>query len=186
MSSSGRQKNSARGERGFTLLELVVVIIIICFLAVVAMDRYYRLLIEVERTSMEHNLGVMRSAINMQVADRYVKGDIPGIAELITSNPMDHLAETPTNYLGAMDNVDLHHLEDLEKGSWLYDKGSQTLIYLVRNRTYFQSVLEEPERARFKIFPVYSDRREGEQFSQFISGLRLQPVEPYQWLRPWE
>ena len=177
---------SNSGEFGFTLLELVVVIGIICFLAVVALDRYYRLLIDVERTSMEHNLGVMRSAINMQVADRYVKGDMAGIAKLVDSNPMDHLAEIPANYLGTIDTADLQNLADLERGSWIFDAGSQTLIYLVRNRMYFQSVLEEPERARFKIFPVYSDRRDGEQVRQYLSGLRLQPLEPYQWLKPWE
>ncbi len=183
MTNGYGQKKSYAGQKGFTLLELVVVVIIICLLAVVAMDRYYKLLIDVERTSMEHDLGVMRSAIGIQVADRYVKGDMAGLEELVGSNPMEQLAEKPSNYLGIIDSVDL---EDLEKGSWLYDRDSQTLIYLVRNQLYFQSVLEEPERARFKIFPVYSDRREGNAAKQYISGLKLQALEPYQWLRPWE
>ena len=84
---------------GFTFLELVVVIAIISTLAVVALDRYYKLLVDVERTSMEHDLGVLRSAIAMQVAAHYVAGNIDGLSTLVGSNPMNLLAEKPSNYL---------------------------------------------------------------------------------------
>lgn len=170
-------------KRGFTLIEMTVVIIIISALAAVALDRYYKLLIDVERTSMEHDLGVMRSAIGIQVAGHYVAGDMAGLEELVGGNPMDFLVEKPKNYLGVKG---LHELGEMEKGSWIYDPQAEILVYLVRNRMYFKSRLEEPERARFKILPVYSEKRKEDVITKYLSGLRLQPVEPYRWLRPWE
>ncbi|MBN1958781.1 MAG: type II secretion system protein [Desulfuromonadales bacterium] len=171
-----------KGQRGFTFLELVVVITIISVLGVVALNRYYKLLVDVERTSMEHDLGVMRSAISMQFAAHYVKGDLTGLKKLVGSNPMDLLAEKPNNYLGVIAH---YQVEDIEKGSWFFDSKEETLIYMVRNQLYFTTQLAEPMRARFKIQPVYSERvKEGEK-ADYLSGLTLQPLEPYRWLRPW-
>ncbi|HHE07855.1 MAG TPA: prepilin-type N-terminal cleavage/methylation domain-containing protein [Chlorobaculum parvum] len=47
-------------QRGFTFFELAVVVTIISALAVVALSYYYKLLVDVERTAMEHDLGVMQ------------------------------------------------------------------------------------------------------------------------------
>jgi general secretion pathway protein G len=179
----GGENYTSFKQRGFTLLELVVVLTIISVLAVVGLDRFYKLLVDVERTSMEHSLGVMRSAIGMQVAGHFVVGDMEGLQQLAGSNPMDLLAEKPSNYLGAFSSYDL---DELETGNWLYDDTSHTLIYLVRNHLYFKSELGNPSRARFKIFPVYSDRITGDIKREYISGLTLKKLEPYEWLKPWE
>jgi general secretion pathway protein G len=96
---------------------------------------------------------------------------------------MDLLAEKPSNYLGAFSSYDL---DELETGNWIYDVTSHTLIYLVRNHLYFKSELGDPSRARFKIFPVYSDRITGDIKREHISGLTLKKLEPYEWLKPWE
>jgi prepilin-type N-terminal cleavage/methylation domain-containing protein len=174
--------SSRSKQGGFTFLELVVVITIISVLGVVALNRYYKLLVDVERTSMEHDLGVMRSAISMQFAGYYVAGNLAGLGKLVDSNPMDLLAETPNNYLGVISH---YQIEDIEKGSWFYDSKEQTLIYLVRNQLYFETELTEPQRARFKIYPIYSDRVKGGVKAKSISGLTLKAIEPYRWLRPW-
>ena len=183
MSNSDNRCSTSLKQHGFTLLELVVVITIISALVVVALDRFYKLMVDVERTSMEHDLGVMRSAIGMQVAAHFVAGDLQGLLRLAESNPMDLLAEKPTNYLGVFSSYDW---EDLKTGSWIYDSGSQTLVYLVRNHVFFESTLDNPARARFKIFPVYSDRITGDLNQKYIAGLTLKQIEPYQWLRPWD
>lgn len=171
-----------RNQRGFTLFELVVVVTIISALAVVALNYYYKLLVDVERTSMEHDLGVMHSAIGMQVAAHFVAGDMAGLKQLADSNPMDLLAEKPNNYLGVSNH---YQLEDTEKGSWFYDSQSQVLIYMVRNQVYFDTDLEGPARIRFKIFPVYTDRKQVGGTRKYISGLTIKALEPYRWLRPW-
>lgn len=182
MIANGGQYTPKSRQRGFTFLELVVVITIISVLAVFALNRYYKLLVDVERTSMEHDLGVMRSAISMQFAGYYVAGNLAGLEQLVNSNPMDLLAEKPNNYLGVISH---YQIEDIEKGSWFYDGDAQMLIYLVRNQLYFETELELPARARFKIFPVYSDREQKGGAKKYISGLTLQALESYRWLRPW-
>ena len=169
-------------QRGFTLLELAVVVSIISILAVFALNRYYKLLVDVERNTLAYNLGAMRSAIGIQVADHYVRGDMAGLKQLIGSNPMDLLAEKPTNYLGVIFH---YRLEDIERGNWFFDQTSRTLIYLVRNQLYFETLLGGPARARFKIFPVYSERLQGGVKTTYLSGLTLKELEPYRWLKPW-
>lgn len=179
MEANYSQRPSRFNQRGFTFLELAVDISIISILGVVALNYYYKLLVDIERTTMARDLGVMRSAISMQVAGHFVAGNMAGLKKLVDSNPMDLLAEKPSNYLGVISH---YKIEEIEKGSWFYDSGSQTLIYLVRNQVYFKTGLTDPARARFKIMPVYSDRAGG---SKYISGLTLKELEPYRWLRPW-
>ena len=169
-------------QRGFTFLELVVVIAVISVLAVVALNYYYKLLVDVERTSMEHDLGVMRSAVSMQVAGHFAAGNMAGLEDLIGSNPMDLLAEKPNNYLGVISH---YHLEDIETGSWFFDSRKGELIYLVKNQLYFETGLQGPARVSFKIFPVYSDRKQKGGTRKYISGLTLKSLQSYRWLRPW-
>lgn len=170
-------------QRGFTFLELIVVIAIISILAVFALDRYYKLLVDVERTSLEHDLGVMRSAVSMQVAAHYVAGDMPGLLDLTGSNPMDLLSEQPNNYLGIVTD---QALEDVKQGSWIYLQHEKTLVYIVRNQLHFNSVLAGVPRARFKIVPVYSDKSGRDANQAYLSGLSLQALESYRWQNPWE
>ncbi len=177
-----RRERLGSRQSGFTLLELVLVISIISVLAVVALNRYYKLLVDVERTSMEHDLGVMRSAISMQVAGHYVSGNTAGLEKMIGSNPMELLSEKPNNYLGV---VSQYRLGDIEHGRWFYDSREETLVYVVRNPLYFETELAAPARVRFKIFPVYSERGEEGSQQKYLSGLTLKELEPYRWLRPW-
>lgn len=167
-------------QRGFTFLELIVVMTIISILGVFALNRYHKLLVDVERTSMEHDLGVMRSAISMQVAGHYVAGNMDGLVQLIGSNPMDLLAEKPSNYMGVMRQS---QIGKSDKGRWFYDSKDGVLIYTVRNQLYFETQLDPPVRARFRIYPVYSERSESA--NKYLSGLTLQPLETFRWLRPW-
>jgi len=169
-------------QRGFTLFELIVIVAIISVLAVVALNYYYKLLVDVERTSMEQDLGGMRSIISMQVAGHFAANNMTGLKKLVGSNPMDMLSEKPKNYLGVISH---YKLDAIEKGNWFYDSRSQMLIYLVRNQLYFETSLNSPARARFKLKPVYSFAGTGRGKTKYISGLILEELEPYRWLRPW-
>lgn len=165
--------------QGFTLFELVVVVAIISVLVAFALGRYRQLLVDVERTSMQHDLGVMRSAIYIQVAGHIVSGNMEGLHELVDSNPMELLAEQPKNYLGLRSQL---AAEQIEAGHWYYDDAMNALVYLVLNEGYFETELK-PEQARFKIFPVYSDKQQNGIKTRYLSGLALQPLEPYRWLK---
>jgi general secretion pathway protein G len=171
------------GSRGFTLLELVVVIIIVSFLAVIAIAKLLAIQVDAERVSMETVLGTLRSAIGMAVAESIVRQDMRGLEALVGSNPMERLAETPHNYLGAIDHPNPEGFED---GNWYFDKGNGELVYLVRNREYFTGGAAEPIRARFAVQAVHRDRNGNNRFDSSIDtveGLRLTPIEPYKWIR---
>lgn len=172
-----------RCSRGFTLLELTVVIIIVSFLAVIAIARLLAIQVDAERVSMGTVLGTLRSAIGMAVAESIVKQDMRGLEALVGSNPMDRLAETPHNYLGAIDHPNPVGYED---GNWYFDRDSGELVYLVRNKANFTGGAADPPRARFKVEPAYRDRNGNKRFDSGIDsveGLRLTPIEPYKWIR---
>jgi prepilin-type N-terminal cleavage/methylation domain-containing protein len=168
---------------GFSLLELVVVIVIISVLMVLAISRLLALMVDAERVTMETVAGTIRSAIGMKVADSIVKSKLSDLPALVGSNPMALLAETPRNYLGELDGTDPAKLEN---GNWYFDRRDKTLVYLVRNKIFFVGGQREPPRARFKVGMVYSDRNGNGVFDEGVDevqGLRLGPMEPYSWSR---
>lgn len=165
------------------MLELVIVIALISILLVLAVSRLMALQVDAERVAMNTVVGVLRSAIGIKVAESIVRQDIDGLPALAGSNPMDRLAELPSNYLGEMSGVDPGTLED---GNWYFDTGGGTLVYLVRNKGYFSSGLQHPPRARLAIRLVYTDRNGNSAFDvgvDSIEGLRLAVLEPYAWTR---
>jgi prepilin-type N-terminal cleavage/methylation domain-containing protein len=166
---------------GFSLLELVVVIAIISVLLVVAISKLLDLRVDAERVAMETVAGTLRSAIGIKVAESIVKQDVRGLRDLDGSNPMDRLAEVPSNYLGELDNPDPATLED---GNWYFDKRKRALVYLVRSKGFFEGGLRDPPRAQFAIRVIYTDRNRNNRLDQAsIEGVRLAVLEPYRWTK---
>lgn len=168
---------------GFSLLELVIVIVIISVLLVLAISRLLALQVDAERVTMETVAGTLRSAIGMKVAESIVKSKVANLPSYEGSNPMDLLAQLPPNYLGELDGMDPTTLED---GNWYFDKRAKTLVYLVRNKGFFKGGSPNPPRARFAVRLVYSDINGNGVFDRgvdAVEGLRLSPVEPYSWSR---
>ncbi|MHB8535234.1 MAG: prepilin-type N-terminal cleavage/methylation domain-containing protein [Sulfuricaulis sp.] len=183
-----RQSQDPKGRRGhfsngFSLLELIIVIVIISVLLVLAISRLLALQVDAERVAMQTVLGTLRSSIGMKVAESIVRSKVADLPTYAGSNPMNLLAETPHNYLGEFDGVDPASLPD---GNWYFDKRTETLVYLVRNKGFFTGGLPNPPRARFKVILVYSDKNGNGVFDQGIDdiqGLRLSAVEAYSWSR---
>lgn len=170
-------------NQGFSLLELVIVIVIISVLMVLAMSRLLALMVDAERVTMESVAGTLRSAIGMKVAESIVKSKVSELPAFEGSNPMTLLAEAPQNYLGELDGADPVKLDD---GNWYFDKRDKTLVYLVRYKAYFRGGQADPPRARFAVRLVYSDMNGNGAFDpgkDAIEGLRLNPVEKYSWSR---
>ena len=90
---------------GFSLIELVVVITVIAILITAAASRLWGLQVDAELVAMEQVLGNLRSALGINVATYLVAGDMAGMQSLEGSNPMDRLAEVPSNYLGTVNGM---------------------------------------------------------------------------------
>ena len=179
-------RHAARGrhhERGFSLIELTVVIVIVTLLLTLAISRLLALQVDAERVAMEGVAGTLRSAIGIKVAEFIVKQNMRGLEALEGSNPMDRLAELPSNYLGALDGPDPKVLAD---GNWYFDTQSRVLVYLVRNKGFFEGGLSDPPRARYAIRLVYTDRNGNGTYdvaADTVEGVRLAPMEPYRWVK---
>lgn len=173
--------DATRWHGGFSLIELIVVIVIICLLLVTAISRLLALQVDAERVSMQTVLGTLRSAIGMQVANHIVRNKVGELADVVGTNPMDRLAELPSNYLGILTSA---NPEGLESGNWYFDTREGVLVYLVRNKQFFASSSKNPPRARFAIQLVYADANGNELFDRgidTIEGLRLSSLETYRW-----
>lgn len=168
--------------RGFSLLELVVVIAIIAILGTVAVSRLWGLQADAEKAAMEQVLGSLRSAIGIKFADHYAVADMAGLRALEGSNPMDRLSETPKNYLGAA--ADLNPAAS-DGGVWYFDTAARVLVYQVRNADYFQGGVGSPPRVRFAVRLIYeTGRRKGSlgQTTGSVVGAQLVALDPYNWI----
>ena len=169
-------------ERGFSFLELILVIAIISLLFAVAVDKLLILKVEAERTAMAQILGSLRSAMGIQVASHISNNTVDELIERADSNPMDWLAEKPENYIGVLDEPDP---ADVEIRTWYFDSYNKHLVYRVSSGEYFKSSLKGAKRARFRVNLDYTDVDEDGEFNENIDeihGLTLKSIEPYQWL----
>ena len=168
-------------QRGLTLLELAVVILVISVVGLVALHYYYKLMVDIERTTMDRDLSAMRSAIGLQIAAHYAAGKMAELEGWTGGNPMELLVDPPANYRGVVDSVD----SQLKNGNWYFDKSRGVLIYLARNRLYFESELDNPARAEFRLEALFTERQSGETVYKQVSGLELKTTHPYRWVSPW-
>lgn len=167
--------------RGFTLLELVIVIIMISVLGLIILDRVWKYRVYAEEAVVTATVGNIRSALGLEVARLAVRGKSKQIFQLENTNPMGLMAQTPENYLGEI--ADAKKLD--KTGVWYFDKNDHTLNYVVNYTEQFKSDVKGIPRTRHKLKLVYTDNNNNQRFDKgidFINGLDLVPVEPYEWV----
>ncbi len=91
-------------QSGFTLIELIVVMVIVGLLGAVAVPKFLDLTKKAEAASVKNILGATRSALSIKVASELVNGtDIKTLA-YNGSNPInamdDLLSDKPEEYIG--------------------------------------------------------------------------------------
>jgi len=173
-----------RARQGFSLLELLIVIVIISVLLVMAIDRLLALRFEAERVTVQSVIGAMRSGLYVEFAATAAAGRGSRIDAARGSNPMLRLAERPESYAGEFFGADPALFPP---GTWYFDTRDRALVYVVRFPEQFVSPLPGPPRLRLAVEPDYDDLDRNGRFDAGrdpVRGLKLVALEPYHWKVP--
>lgn len=177
----GQQNAPAVWQRGFSLLEFAVVVVIVSVLLWVIAVRFLGIQAFAEEAAVEQVVGALRSGLGIKVAELQVKGDIKGLVSLEGSNPMERLSQVPKNYLGALRQPNPGQIEG---GHWYFDVRARTLVYQVRNQERIEGGLRNPARIRWAVRLRYYDRnRVSDRGVERVADVQLVPLETYHWKR---
>lgn len=172
---------SARQARGFSLLELVVVVCAVAILAGVALDRLLPLVGRAQRAAFFSVQNELQSALLLEAADRITRGESHTLPEVAAANPMTLLLKPPANYAGSFtwpEEV------EIPRASWYYDERLGRLGYRVGRYTRFAAGTGSAELIELYVAFVYQDRDGDGVFDAAgdrFDGLRLTPVHAYDW-----
>ncbi|MGO8989692.1 MAG: prepilin-type N-terminal cleavage/methylation domain-containing protein [bacterium] len=106
-------------KNGFTLTEIIVIIIVIGLLVAAAIPTYVSLTKAAEQGNVESVIGSLSSALNLYSANQIVNNQ-----PITVHNPFDDLAVKPPNYAGAFPDVDL---SNCPAGDWAFQSGDPGL-----------------------------------------------------------
>lgn len=166
---------------GFTLFELIVVIILVAVLAAVLLGRFLIYQEMAEKTAMEQTVGAIQSALTIQLAGLIARGQMQDISRLAAVNPMTLLSGTQKNYAGEYFAV---KPGDIPSGNWYFDLKNRQLVYSVQHGAHFVADESGNKTVRYKVVLVYNDwlrtSSEGEAGKE-IGGITLKEVRPYSW-----
>lgn len=167
---------------GFSSLEMVVVICVICILFVIALNRLKGVQAGAEKVAMERVVSVIQSAVAMRAAEYIMMGKREALKTLEASNPMNVLSQVPVNYVGAISGENDSIIED---GQWYFDKTANQLVYQVRHKEFFRAAGLVKARARFALKVKYIDQNNNDLYEPDIDrfkGITLAKVNHYEWL----
>ncbi|QOC23833.1 prepilin-type N-terminal cleavage/methylation domain-containing protein [Wenzhouxiangella sp. AB-CW3] len=170
-----RSRCTKRRQQGFTLLELIIVIILVVALFLVAMQRLFPLRGDAEAAHVTSVTGTLRSALGMEAAARVVREGLPAIIELEAGNPMQLLAERPDNYLGELSTPD-----DVPPGYWYFDNSANVLGYRVRFPQYLEGAPDDPVHLHWQVQVEYGSESRDDR-TPTPRGLHLVALHQYHW-----
>ena len=168
------------GQRGFTLLELIVVIIIISILGLVAVSRFWQWSVAAERANLQTVVGAIRTALGLETTRLAMRQQLKQLPRLVGTNPMKLLAQTPNHYMGEIKN----EKQIVPGGNWYFDVSSNLLVYRLKYTNGFSTGLTGTPRIRYRIKLVYTDNNHNGRYDRGIDdigGLDLVTAEPYRW-----
>jgi general secretion pathway protein G len=167
-------------QRGFSLLEFVVVVIVIGVAAGFALDRMLPLIGRAERIAFVQVQSQLKSALLLEAAERITRGESRTLLSLDASNPMGLLLTPPANYRGAVPAVN----EYLPAATWVFDESRRRLVYRVGKFNKFEALSGPNDMVELEVQFAYRDRDSDGVYNPSVDsfgGLKLAAVNPYRW-----
>ena len=167
-----------RRVRGFTLIEMLVVICSVALLFGVALERLLKYQELAERTAVELNLSAINVALTHRFAALLSSGQGAQVEKEEGTNPIRVLARPPENYLGELYMPDP---ASLPKSSWHYDLRSREFVYVPSRRQYLSFLQPGGDgNLRFRVVLTEVSNQPGA--PREIRQPFIAPVAPYQWV----
>ncbi|MBX3665086.1 MAG: prepilin-type N-terminal cleavage/methylation domain-containing protein [Burkholderiales bacterium] len=170
MSRNGRQR-----QRGFSLLELAVVAVVLSVLLGVFLERLTFYQEAAERARFEATLQVYKTALQIRLAELILERREGEARALEVENPTRWLSERPTDYGGS-------YPARPEPGTWYFEEGTRELVYVANSA---RRLAVEPrngmKQLRFAVKVVYQDVIVSGRPIHSVAGIGLQPAAAYRW-----
>jgi prepilin-type N-terminal cleavage/methylation domain-containing protein len=169
-----------RSSRGFTLVELLVVVSLVAILASMLFSRVLFYQEMAEKAAMQQVVGALQGALVLQYGHRLTLGMDGELNNISAENPMNWLAQQPINYLGEFNAI---KPDAIEPGNWAFERTTHELIYIPDHAEYFEPAKDGVKWIRFRTRFAY-EAAPGNKSKRVkeLTGVTIAPVEPYQWL----
>ena len=166
-------------ERGFTLIELAVVITIVAILATALLNRVWFYQEQAEKAAMEQVAGALQSALVMQYGRLLTRGTESEVTALAAENPMNWLAKQPRNYSGEFYDPTPR---SVAPGNWVFDLRSRELIYVLNRTEHFVPGKDGQKWIRYRVNLRYDPVLGASgKAPKELAGTLFEPTVPYRW-----
>ncbi|MDO8413906.1 MAG: type II secretion system protein [Gallionellaceae bacterium] len=168
-----------RSSKGFTLIELIVVICLVAIFASVLLERVLFYQEQAEKAAMEQVASALQSALTMQHGRLLARGMESDITTLAADNPMSWLAKIPKNYSGEFYDVSPR---SVAPGNWMFDLKTRNLVYILDRGNFFTPGKDGHKWIHFRVNFLYeaSPDKSGKGKQELV-GTLFEPTEPYRW-----
>ena len=163
-------------QRGFTLFELLVVIVIFSILIAYLLSKVFDNLEIAEKSAMETQRMMMRAGMDLHIAGLMTAGREKEIPRVRGINPVEWLREPPANYLGAFPSEPQQASGD---GGWYFDTTAREIVYTPKRHSHLKPGKDGRYRVRFHVVTNSVNDRS----SREITWPVLVPAEPYAWFK---
>ena len=167
--------NMCGRDRGFTLFELMVVIVIVSIAGTVFFDRL-RLYQELaEKAAMETTIRLIKTGLQIRLAELIIANRQGEARNLETEDPTQWLQPRPGNYAGP-------YREQTEPGHWYFDARRRQIVYVVNigDRLEFDTGAKVRE-LRFQARLLRDRLKVGGATIDSVTGVTMIPVTPFHW-----